>query len=296
MLNSVPTAATNDEPVVEFDRQTAVAHVETDRFCDHCGYNLRTQPVRRDPRTQLLMCRCPECGHFLTASTVTTAGQVWLHRLGTFLLFVWVLTLLGIGFGLCAAQMGMTVVTLEELTTYRRQTISPITPLPTGPALTIPGTSTTIIYAQPASAPAPASPNPWRREIRDSIPYYYLFAVLMVTISFGLGFLLVLLAAVALHHWRRWGYVIIALVVPVLIGVLVWLIWAEDVPHLRHWATPYVIGHAAAHLLGGLLAVYAGRPFARLVITLSLPPRVRQVLAFLWFADGKRLPGTPAST
>ena len=73
------------------------------------------------------------------------------------------------------------------------------------------------------------------------------------------------------------------------------VIWQAEAPELVDWGTPYIVAHAAAHLAGGLLGVVFGRPFARLLATLLLPPRLRQVLAFLWLTDGKQPPAIAAT-
>ncbi len=285
------------DAVLEFDRQPTVALVETDRFCDGCGYNLRTQPVRRDARTQLLLCRCPECGRFQPVRDGVTAGRVWLQRLGTLALFAWIITVLAVVFGLGAAQVGFTIIPLEKLTRYQRVAIS------TPPAWQSDGTDTQqtqsglgpiVISGMRINITQGGTTTTWRQVVRESYPHYQAFMTLMHGISFALGFLLTLLAVVVFHHWRRWGYLVPAILVPAATGLLVWYIWYYDNPHLCDWATTKIVGQAAAHLAGGLTGILLGRPFARLLVTLMLPPKIRQVLAFLWLADGKQLPQVAA--
>lgn len=282
------------DALLEFDRQPCMAYVETDRFCDGCGYNLRTQPVRRAGRTELLLCRCPECGRLQSVRDSTTAGRLWLGRLGKLLLFVWILVVLGVGFGLAAGQVGLTLLPLEELTTYR-----PITT--TAPSLSI-----------PALASMPANPlgstvtviqqgnlvyrtvTTYRRQVRGHSPYDTAFVLLTRALSFASGFVLAMLATVVLYHWRRWGYMLGVVVVSVGAAVIVWCIWREDQPQLLDWANPHILAQAAAHFAGGLAGILLGRPLARLIAALVLPPRVRQILAFLWLVDGKQLPAVVA--
>jgi len=268
-----------------FQGQPVAASIESDRFCDQCGYNLRTQPVRREVQTNLLLCRCPECGSFQPAHDGATAGRVWLQRLGTLLLFLWIALVAGVVFGLCAAQVGITFAPLEEATTYRQVTI----PAP-GAASPTPGPSTVTVVQQ-GNTTVTRTFTTWRREVRENFPHYTAFMTLMRALSLCLGFVLAMLLAVVLHHWRRWCYLIPVVLVPVAVGFLVWYMWGSSTPHLREWATPHIVAQAAAHLVGGLIGVLLGRPAARLVATLVLPPRLRQVLAFLWLVDGKPLPG-----
>ena len=280
------------DPLVEFDRQPPVAYIETDRYCEGCGYNLRTQPVRRDARTRVLLCRCPECGGFQSVREGVTAGQVWLLRRGTVGLLVWIVTVRGGGYGWGAAQVGMTFVPLEELTTYRR--VANPAPAQSQPATS--SSSTTFVSGRQITITQGGMVTTYTtgREVREHYPYYRAFMALMHGISFALGFVLMLMAVVVFHHWRRWGYLVPAVLVPALTGVLAWWIWWADCPNLIDWATPKVVGQAGAHLAGGLTGILLGRPFARLLVTLTLPGKLRQVLAFLWLADGKQPPALRA--
>lgn len=285
------------DPVLEFDRQPPVAYVETDRFCDGCGYNLRTQSVRRDVRTKLLLCRCPECGCFQATRDQATAGRVWLQRLGTLLLFGWIMVVLGAGFGLGAAQVGLTLIPLEELTTYRQVALSnPASTQPSSSTTTTfqSGSTVTVISGQRLAISSGGRTTTWRRQVRESFEHYTAFVVLVRGLSFALGFMLAMLAAVVFHHWRRWGYLVPVTAVSVAAGILVWYIWGTDHAHLREWANPHIINQGLAHFAGGLTGILLGRPFARLIVTLVLPPRIRQVLAFLWLADGKQPPAVAA--
>ena len=158
----------------DFDRQPIIARIETDRFCDCCGYNLRTQHVRRDPGTQLLLCRCPECGQLHPVRDQVTAGRVWLNRLGTLALFLWMLVVLPLGFGLGAAQVGISIIPLEELTNHQRVsvTVPPITPATPIGTLTTMQTTTTYRY---------------RRAVRTEMPYYKTFMALVLGLSLVVG-------------------------------------------------------------------------------------------------------------
>jgi len=279
-------------PVVEFDAQPAVARVETDRFCDTCGYNLRTQPVRRDARTDLLLCRCPECGRVHPAHDTVTAGHVWLKRLGSLLLFVWILVVLGAGVALFAAQVGMTFVPLEELTTYRSVTVGPPATQPAGTITRIgpDGSTVMTISAGTVTLSTGGSPTTWRRVVRQEYEHYAAFTLLVRGISFALGFLLAMMAGVFLHHWRRWAYVLLVILFSVGPAVIAWYVWSHDWPDLREWSELHIAAQAAAHFAGGLAGALLGRLVARLIITVTLPPRVRQALAFLWLVDGKEPP------
>ena len=268
----------------DFDALPPTAYIETDRYCDHCGYNLRTQPLRRDPSTGLLLVRCPECGRLHAARDGATAGRVWLQRLGTLALFYWILLIFGMLFGLGAAEVGITFATLDELTTYQTINIkSATTSAPASGSQIISIGGTTIIQTG-------STTTRLVRVIRDRYEHYTAFLTLVHTISYILGFLALLLLVVACHHWRKWGYLIPALLFPALLGGLVWFPWTFDNPQLADWSARMILSQNAAYFVGCLSATLFGRPFARTVVQLLLPPRLRQVLAFLWIADGKPPP------
>ena len=268
------TAATSGPP-------PAIARIETDRCCDGCGYNLHMQGVFRDPGTQLLVCRCPECGRIHAVADAVTAGQAWLRRLGTVLLLFWILFALGVVAGFIVLHGVVTVGTLDELTHY-----APATPSGAPPSqLTLPDGR--LVTYQVAGT--------WQRQVRSHFKYRTAFIALLLSLAACLGFCMVGWIAVTMHHWRRWGYLIPALVVPLGVGGFVWWAWSQTAPELSEWAIPYVVGLTLANLVGGVAAVYFGRSVARWLVTLVLSPRARQALAFLWTADGHPPPGMPMS-
>jgi len=279
----------------EFDGRPAVAYVEIDRFCDGCGYNLRTQPVRREAHTGLLLCRCPECGAFQPARDAVTAGRLWLARLGTLALCGWVLAICGAFVGLGAAQVGLSYFPLDELTTYRLIPFPPAASASTGTSpASRPVSTVTVQVGRIVFSGPDGSTSTYRRVPREPREHDTAFLALLWSLSGALGFVLATLLAVCLYHWRRWGYVIPVLVVSGGGGALTLYIWNYNYPYLTAWALPYVSGQAALCLAGGLLGVLFGRALARLLLTLILPPRLRQALAFLWRVDG-RPPPAPAA-
>ena len=239
-----------------------IAYVEVDRYCPTCAYNLRTQPVRRDGPTQLLVARCPECGGFDAVANTMTAAKAWLSRLALLGLLMWIMVLLWSIFGLSFAQGAVTLVTLEEFTTWQQ------VPAP----LVTPGTRTST----------------YQRVLKpDYLARDYDFIVSMAIFgSFALAFLLIAMLVVVCHHWRRGVFACFAVVHTFVVSAFVWEIWQYDIPALFDWSKKYIVWFAIVRLIGALVAVWAGRPFARLTVRIFLPPRIRSVLAFLWLADG----------
>ncbi len=249
-----------------------IAYVEVDRYCPKCAYNLRTQPVRRDGPTQLLVARCPECGSFDAVANAMTVTKPWLSRLALLGLVMWILLLLWSIFGLSFAQGAVNYATLEEFTSRQRIASMPVTP----------GKS---IF-------------PYQRYLKPDYltRNYGLIMSVSLSGSFALAFLLIAMLVVVCHHWRRVVFACFAVVHTLVISAFVWEMWQQDAPGLFDWSKKYIVGFAIVRLIGALAAVWAGRPLARLTVRIFLPPRIRSVLAFLWVADGLELPReeTPA--
>ena len=267
MTETAPQS-TEDEPLI-FDRLPRVAEIEIDRFCDGCGYNLRTQAVRRDPRTEILLCRCPECARFHAATDQTTIAHPWLRRLAALLLVLWVSLIAGGVITLAIIEGAITVTTIEDLgrsryvynyNRTRQRQYHPIQKLP--------------LYAT--------------REY----PRYHVEIGLMAALSLGTGFGGVALATVVCPHWPRWGYRLYAIGLPLLVALFVWAIFRLDSPRYLQWCNPYIMGHALIQILAGIPGMVTGRPLARLIIRITMSQRLRQALAFLWLVDGKSPPAT----
>ena len=88
------------------DALTPIAVIETDAFCEDCGFNLRTQKVWRDERLAISVCRCPECGRHHAAGMRTTAGSAWARRAALGGLVVWLIVQLAFVVGVFFAFVG----------------------------------------------------------------------------------------------------------------------------------------------------------------------------------------------
>lgn len=273
--------------LAEFDRLPQVSMIEVDRFCDGCGYNLRGQAVRRDTRTKLLLCRCPECGQFHHAREQATVGRAWLNRLAMLGLLIWIGTVAGTVVMLGFAQALITTVPLEEFTIRRH---IPVTSQPGTQPSTAAPTVFQIGAAGQVTLSMPSGTTTTYRAhytVNEDWPYKSEFTALMLASSFGTGVTLAVLLVVVCHHWRRWGYYVPVVLVTVAPALIVFSWWRAMAPELTWWGAWYITAHAAAFLAGGLTGIRVGRPLARLVANLLLPPKLRAPLAFLWLVDGK---------
>ncbi len=246
-----------------------VACIELDRFCEACGYNLRTLPVYRDERTGVAMARCPECGQYHPANDASTAMKPWMLRVTSLLLIGWIVSLVWLYFMLGAAEVGVSVGMLNELTltgTYR--TIQ----TPTGiSAITI-----TRSYGPLQLRPRSAEDN--------------LFIGFMYMVSFLVAFASGTLAVVVFPHWRRSAYIALVFAFPLIAATIATVVWRNEGRDLWIWGMQHIVAHAGTQLFGGILGVLLGRPFARAAVTILLPPSIRPRLAYLWLADNKPFP------
>jgi hypothetical protein len=253
-----------------------LGRLEVDHFCDQCGYNLHGQLVTREPHTDLLVCRCSECGRFHPAAQGVTAGRLWLNRLALFLVLVWICIVVSVVLALGGAHLGICIGTLEELTETRF--INPLTPPTSGPFTVPPGYVPRFEHiVRPPDKDTPA------------------FLALMFGLTFALGYVLVTWLAVTMHHWRRVYYLVFIVAFALLAGTVETWMWTLYAPELSDWAALYIRGFGATCLVSGILAALTGRAAARLLVRIVLPPRPRQVLAFLWTADRLPLPSVPQS-
>jgi hypothetical protein len=268
------------------------AQLETDTFCVGCGYNLHGQPVVRDERLGLYVCRCPECGRFHPAGTGVTATNAWLNRLAIGLLVLWVLIVTGavisIAIFLGACQMiAVDALTYTRMVAASGEDVEWKMVKGTGYTMVKKGTTQPVAQWQMVySFEPPPDADPWRFKR----PWWAPYALTLLSAGVGLG--AGILLSVFVWHWPRKRYSW-ATVIPMIVAAVVSLIaYAnESYDWIRAWAVTVFFGLAvvqAAALFGGTLI---GRPIARMLLRMFVPPRPRQHFAFLWGIDGKKTPG-----
>ena len=274
----------NDVSSIETGLGPVIGHVQTDTFCEGCGYNLHTQAVVRDERLGILVCRCPECGRYTAAGHGTSAARVWLNRLATVLLIWWVLFLLVL-FGLCTLFEGMVAYAH-----VRNQLEWQQDPLPTTNRFS--GMYYRGHYVVRHTPPEETDQLEQEREEQ----------IIITCVAGGLGFINGSLFAVLLWHCKGWRR-LFALLPPVIGCGIVILPWNGDISmrYVRDWAVAQVGLFLLLESAAVVVGLFIGRPIARGVFRILIPPKLRQHLAFLWTVDGKRLavepigPATPAS-
>jgi len=293
-----------NEPIAAepFEHSKQVGTVELDRYCTHCGYNLRQQAIRREPRTHLLLCKCPECGTFEPANTLTTATRSWFRGLVFFVWLFWFAIWLNmIGWSIFGVT-GLAVVSgdirrewganFEEVDLDRivenQRLENYLEELKQQPINSTAGTASQGYYG---------GENVWDlRPMRDED---VLILAIFLALTAAIGALMTTVTTVAMPHWKRWGYVCFAVGWP-LIGILIFhgLIWRElynwrlVTIDLMHWHLACALSIEAVTIAAGLVAVWLGRPVARGLVRVIVPPKRRGIFAYLWLVDGKTPPRT----
>ncbi len=252
-----------------FETLPVIRHLQDDQACRVCGHNLITRPVRRDPRTQLLLSRCPQCRSFNAVSespaadpivgpTVrpTTAAPAWGPYLARSLMYLWLIVVSTGGLGVVLTQGFSTLLILELVTTHARSTVQ--------------SDSTRVTQVV------------WRYVPKHNLIEYKFLTYSAVVFSTGVVMTAAFVTAVVFCHWPRWGQLAFWVVEPALVAFVVCLIWKGLAPGLFTWGAQIIGLHAAVHAFGGLVGVTLGRPLVWLIARLATPPEVRSVLAHLW--------------
>lgn len=227
-----------------------VGQIQTDTFCEGCGYNLYTQAVTRDKRLGLLICRCPECGRYAVPGNATDAGRPWLQRLGTVLLVVYILFLLyGIGFGVA----GLWAVHAAHLDDLERPVV-----------VTRPG-------------------NVYSYRVSPTFEADWIAMALSAAVGYSLGSFL----AIFFCHWKRRIWV--AVTIPLLLAIAVHVVWVRtssglttEVERMGRWNSFH---HAAVQVGGMCLALLIARPVTRGFLRLMLARPLLPYFSNLWNAD-----------
>jgi hypothetical protein len=251
---------------------TVVGQVQTDSFCEGCGYNLHTQSVIKDDRLGILVTRCPECGRYAATGHTTTGSRLWLNRLATILLTAWVFFLLML-FGLFSLFLGMTAY---------GHVLSQTSPI--GGQMMIAG------QTQPTMTPyhyvwrdtPPAGSEAATEALQEEI--------ILVGVATLLGFLSGASFAIFLWHCKGWPRLFCLL--PALAGCAgAAVIWVGDSMSvtIRGGGVGQICLVWTLQMVAAWIGLATGRPIARAVIRILVPPKPRQHLSFLWTTDGKVL-------
>ncbi len=295
---AAPPPPVSSAPVAPSAKERAV-QLETDAFCVECGYNLHGQPVVRDERLNLLVARCPECGQFHPAGTGVTATKLWLQRVASLLLFFWVLVVIAVVVFACFGLGAVTFAHIDD-TTYRQLMSADQKPAEwkqtavSGGGMTYQvvrkGTTRPVINWKlyyTLEVPAGDDQTPWGNHHTATLFERAVLAGCAAALGVVIGMLLV----VFLWHWKKRRYFIATLLplAPAMFLICVFCL-NEEFSLIIHWATRIAIFYALWEGAWIGVGILVGRPIARGLLRMFVPPRPRQYLAFLWKVDGKSPP------
>lgn len=283
-----------------FELHEQVGTVELDRYCTHCGYNLRQQAIRRETHTKLLLCACPECGTYEPANTHTTATRSWFRFIVVIFWLIWLaiwLNMIGwsvfgiTGLAVVSGNMCRTWVDFDQVDKSR---------LVQNDALknyyqqfqnnnnNNNNSQAAQYYYGPGDV---VDRRPMRKDDIALVAFFFF-------LSAAIGATLTGITTVAMPHWRRWGYLVFAVGVPLIAIIIFSFLWNElynwrvVTVDLVRWHQKIGIGILLAALGASVVAVWLGRPVTRGIIRVIVPPGLRGMFAYLWLADGKTPPKT----
>jgi hypothetical protein len=274
--------------------------LEIDTFCTTCGYNLHGQPVTRDPQLGLFVCRCPECGQHHPAGVGVTAASVWSARLATALLALWVAIVVNAFIWISIGLGALTVSHIEMFTWTKliapdgREVEYMEVPASTGGG----GGLWTTVYkgtTQPAvgqqrtvrTLEAPRS---------EDFRWRWRFMVMNAVLAGGTALLSGALLVVFIWHWPRrryWLVMLLPFVIATFVAAIFYVTDTDDeYGAVRGWIVSRSMEYAALEAACFAVGIWIGRPAARGLLRMFIPPKPRQHFSFLWRIDGKTPPAT----
>jgi hypothetical protein len=256
---------------------TTVGKIEADMFCADCGYNMHMLDVVRDERLGILLVQCPECGKHHPVGHATGAGRIWLSRLASLLIFIWVMLLAAGVLGLGFLSGVLDVAKIEGFVSYSD--------------LSFTDAQGNLI---------------WNYLYVPSVPRNAEDAWLMFTgntsinmASLLLGFLGGMGMAVFLPHLKR-RHVVWLFLMPIAAACVVSFGYYTERHRFAHEIKWFVASRVMLELflqcMGLSLGARFGRPAARGLLRVLLSRRMLQHARPLWEADGKIPPGIKPST
>lgn len=326
VIETIPTPQTIRNAAVKEQR---ICELTGDRMCQGCGFNLRGQLVVREPHYQMLMVRCPECAVVAALGEYPTLSR-WANRWTAAAAVLWALLALAIWLGMGGFMMipvgmddwnrkyyGASSLAQLQQTWLAAKEAAKQPPSPSGTTTTAPAppNANAWMALQPWSSVDPAwwaasDKNSLRMMIRGGAATGSMWSAYRqvggtaVVIGIGAG---ALMAALLLGVRQRWLWAVApALILPMIAysslggtgpftGDGAWVL-TGGTPATFQDAAVGLLGHNAWWatltwlVLGCAIGLMVGRPLARWVVRLALPPKSRAALAVLWWADGKRVP------
>ncbi len=272
--------------------EVRVSALVADRACSRCAFNLIGQTIVREPRYDLLIVRCPECGTVAALHEYPLLGR-WANRWAAMAAGLWFLVLTAATIGISAIIFGFTVGTHHLTSQTVAQRIA--TAYESHLRATNPQSQTTgwwnidqQWWATFDKATLTADGIMRAMDWRGFAIWIVAFLVLVP---------LSCVWSVLLAHRRGPSLLATYLTMPAIAAIFMGLSrvgtqWSPNASDLAiNEVMPVVLPLCLAFSMIPLaVGALIGRPLARLLLTLWLPPRLRVPLSFLWLCDGKTPP------
>lgn len=296
------------------EQGTPIGVIETDTFCSNCGFNLHTQKVWRDERLRLPICRCPECGTVDAAGRNTSTTNVWLRRLALLGLLFWLGIVLAFIFGTGLLFFGAQMTAPEGLLIERIETratgeiVVPATAFNANQPLWIttkpddanPTYAADEVVIRPRFVSWVTGAEPLEPDFRNSFSRETTrFEFVIATALFAIPhvFSAIFLSCLIWFWKRRWQW--LWLLLPSLVGVCSISVWKANLANTswtqvervgieRYAGIIACVGFVQTLLIAA--GLFFGRPIGRFLVSVIIPPKSRQLFAFLWHCDGKTMP------
>ncbi len=297
-MTDTTTAPAQPAPAAPITDDPRIHELVGDRACIKCHFNLAGQQILREKHYGMLMVRCPECGTPAALQEYPLLGR-WATRFAYIMAGAWLAIMVALVSLAALAIWGMSEVMTEQLAIPYTQHVQKV-------------------WSEHINGSGP--PNPYastnyqqNQQWWQSVDKQQLLAdaggwsgaVSWGALWFTLDMLLVMgsigaVLSVVMPHLKWKGWFVLTLLIAALAASFAWIstsmnqnVYSYYGGVWNSWRTLYPVlfplsaGIALAFLFLGLCT---GRPLARALILLLLPPRLRGPLAFLWRADAKPLP------
>lgn len=296
--------------------EVVVSELIGDRLCVSCGFNLAGQQVVREGHYRMLIVRCPECATVASLQEFPLLGK-WAARWGTLLAALWLLVMLAFSAGTGGAIFGLSLATTHNA--CRRVSVEVERRFAAHVALQQGADPSVHAGSIDWYGPSWVDATWWGSQNGDEIlratgaglDRFDYRAILMVALQWWLIGLMGLVWGVALLH-ARGVRLLLAGLVPLSLAMAFALIrllaLGESVAtagrpgagvsssDLAMWLAgrPVLVASVVLSLVPLWVGMMLGRPLARVMVRVLLPPRSRGALGVLWVTDGLKLPTSGA--
>jgi hypothetical protein len=279
------------------------SQLQVDHFCPRCNCNLHGQPVFPHEKFGFTVCACPGCGRLNPAALGFTQTWPAINRFSRVFFGIWGWVWVMAAIFLVGWTIGLQYSFLQDFTdsVYQTRDGRPVVEDYNGMSINVtwhledgPLTKITDVIARKVILTPQQYLN---RQPPAAMPRYFWQAnIPWLEYSAVVCSLSGLFIAVACCHLRNKVLRLIPL--PFIVALFTYVLWINleiGGGTNKLWVIEHLFAMAAFQTMILGLTLNFGRPLARLVVKLILPPVPRQRLAFLWFCDRMPAPSVRAT-